>query len=66
VDDVDASQTAKLVNISTRALVQTGANVAIGGFIISGGVVFPDKEKYAPFHKLKTKCCHNPQQRRLS
>lgn len=28
--------TAKLANISTRAPVQTGANVAVGGFIING------------------------------
>ncbi|MFL6582903.1 MAG: putative Ig domain-containing protein [Chthoniobacterales bacterium] len=32
---IDASSDAKLANISTRGLVQTGDNVMIGGFIIS-------------------------------
>ncbi|MFL6526912.1 MAG: Ig domain-containing protein [Chthoniobacterales bacterium] len=32
---LDTSSTAKLANISTRGLVQTGDNVMIGGFIIS-------------------------------
>jgi hypothetical protein len=32
---LDSSSTAKLANISTRGLVQTGDNVMIGGFIIS-------------------------------
>jgi len=32
----DVSSQAQLVNISTRALVQTGDNVMIGGFIVSG------------------------------
>jgi hypothetical protein len=36
VNDVDTMQTATLVNISTRAAVGTGENVAVGGFIISG------------------------------
>jgi Tol biopolymer transport system component len=36
VNDVDTSQTATLVNISTRASVGTGESVAVGGFIISG------------------------------
>jgi uncharacterized repeat protein (TIGR01451 family) len=36
VDDVDTNQTATLVNISTRAFVGTGANVAVGGFIVNG------------------------------
>jgi hypothetical protein len=32
----ESSSTSKLVNISTRGFVQTGDNVMIGGFIISG------------------------------
>jgi hypothetical protein len=32
----DVSSQSQLVNISTRALVQTGDNVMIGGFIVSG------------------------------
>ncbi len=36
VDDVDTNQTATLINISTRAFVGTGSNVAVGGFIITG------------------------------
>jgi Putative Ig domain len=32
----DVSSAAQLVNISTRGLVQTGDNVMIGGFIVSG------------------------------
>jgi PKD repeat protein len=36
VDDVDTNQTATLDNISTRAYVGTGADVEVGGFIISG------------------------------
>jgi hypothetical protein len=36
VDDVDTSQTATLVNISTRAYVGTGSDAAVGGFIITG------------------------------
>jgi len=36
VDDVDTNQTTTLVNISTRALVGTGTDAAVGGFIISG------------------------------
>jgi hypothetical protein len=36
VNDVDTSQTATLINISTRAFVGTEENVAVGGFIISG------------------------------
>ncbi len=36
VDDVDAAQTATLINLSTRAFVGTDSNVAVGGFIISG------------------------------
>jgi hypothetical protein len=36
VDDVDTNHTAQLVNISTRASVGTGANVEVGGFVISG------------------------------
>ena len=34
--DVDAGANAHLSNISTRGFVQTGANVMIGGFIVSG------------------------------
>jgi Putative Ig domain len=37
----NATANATLVNISTRLLVQTGANVGIGGFIITG----PDAKK---------------------
>jgi probable HAF family extracellular repeat protein len=36
VDDVDANETARLINISTRAFVGTGANVEVAGFVISG------------------------------
>jgi len=36
VDDVDTTQTATLVNVSTRAFVGTNADAAVGGFIISG------------------------------
>jgi hypothetical protein len=35
--DLDPTAGSKLGNISTRALVQTGDNVMIGGFIITGG-----------------------------
>ena len=34
--DLDAVANAHLSNISTRGVVQTGANVMIGGFIVSG------------------------------
>ena len=34
--DLDAAANAHLSNISTRGFVQTGANVMIGGFIVSG------------------------------
>ncbi|HWX16868.1 MAG TPA: hypothetical protein VNY07_09805 [Chthoniobacterales bacterium] len=34
--DLDSAAASKLGNISTRALVQTGNNVMIGGFIITG------------------------------
>jgi hypothetical protein len=34
--DLDALANAQLSNISTRGFVQTGANVMIGGFIVSG------------------------------
>jgi len=34
--DLDAAANAHLTNISTRGFVQTGANVMIGGFIVSG------------------------------
>ena len=34
--DVDAGANSHLSNISTRGVVQTGANVMIGGFIVSG------------------------------
>ena len=34
--DLDPAAGSKLGNISTRALVQTGDNVMIGGFIITG------------------------------
>ena len=37
VYDLDPSANAKLGNISTRGLVDTGGNVMIGGLIISGG-----------------------------
>jgi hypothetical protein len=36
VIDVDDAKTSKLVNISTRGPVQTGADVMIGGFVIDG------------------------------
>jgi hypothetical protein len=36
VFEVNSADVTKLANISTRALVQTGANVMIGGFIIQG------------------------------
>jgi Putative Ig domain len=36
VYDVDVLSASQLVNISTRGLVQTGNNVMIGGFIVSG------------------------------
>ncbi len=35
--DLDLSVDSKLVNISTRGLVQTGDNVLLGGLIILGG-----------------------------
>lgn len=35
--DLDRSPDSKLANISTRALVQTGDNVLIGGFMLGGG-----------------------------
>lgn len=35
--DLDADQTTKLANISTRGFVQTNDNVMIGGFIMGGG-----------------------------
>jgi N-acetylneuraminic acid mutarotase len=34
--DVDSAAAAKLANISTRGIVQTGNNLMIGGFILSG------------------------------
>jgi hypothetical protein len=34
--DLDAVANAHLSNISTRGVIQTGANVMIGGFIVSG------------------------------
>jgi N-acetylneuraminic acid mutarotase len=34
--DVDSASAAKLANISTRGIVQTGNNLMIGGFILSG------------------------------
>jgi probable HAF family extracellular repeat protein len=36
VYDLDSSVDSKLANISTRGLVQTGDNVMIGGFIVTG------------------------------
>ena len=36
--DLDTSTSARLSNISTRGLVQTGGNVMIGGFVIQGPV----------------------------
>lgn len=39
--DLDRTTDAKLANISTRALVQTGDNVMIGGFIVLG----PDSQE---------------------
>lgn len=36
VYDVDVLSTSQLSNISTRGLVQTGNNVMIGGFVVSG------------------------------
>jgi hypothetical protein len=36
VYDLSASDSARLANISTRGLVQTGENVMIGGFILDG------------------------------
>ena len=38
VYDLDQIATSKLANISTRAFVDTGNNVMIGGLIVSGGV----------------------------
>jgi hypothetical protein len=35
--DLDADQSSKLANISTRGFIQTGDNVMIGGFIMGGG-----------------------------
>jgi plastocyanin len=37
VYDLDQPADSRLANISTRGLVQTGANVMIGGFILGGG-----------------------------
>jgi len=37
VFDVDLFSDSKLTNISTRARVQTGDNIMIGGFIVGGG-----------------------------
>jgi hypothetical protein len=37
VYDLDRAANSKLANISTRGLVQTGANVMIGGFIVLNG-----------------------------
>jgi plastocyanin len=37
VYDLDQPADARLANISTRGLVQTGTNVMIGGFILGGG-----------------------------
>jgi plastocyanin len=37
VYDLDQSESSQLANISTRASVQTGNNVMIGGFILGGG-----------------------------
>ena len=34
--DLDTSTNARLSNISTRGLVQTGGNVMIGGFVVQG------------------------------
>jgi hypothetical protein len=36
VYDLEPGSTSKLANISTRALVETGDNVVIGGFILGG------------------------------
>jgi hypothetical protein len=36
VYDLESASTAKLANVATRGLVQTGDNVLIGGFIIGG------------------------------
>jgi hypothetical protein len=36
VYDLDASDPAKVINISTRGFVMTGENMMIGGFIITG------------------------------
>jgi uncharacterized repeat protein (TIGR03803 family) len=36
VFDLDSNAASRLINISTRGLVQTGDNVMIGGFIING------------------------------
>ena len=41
VFDLDSTATSKLINISTRGLVETGDSVLIGGFIVKG----PDSEK---------------------
>lgn len=35
--DLDADESSKLANISTRGFIQTGDNVMIGGFILGGG-----------------------------
>jgi hypothetical protein len=36
--DLDTSTNARLSNISTRGLVQTGGSVMIGGFIVQSGI----------------------------
>jgi hypothetical protein len=41
VFDLDSTAASKLINISTRGLVETGDSVMIGGFIIKG----PDSDK---------------------
>ena len=48
--DLDPTAGSKLGNMSTRALVQTGNNVMIGGFIITGsGAEEGDRARYWPF-----------------
>jgi hypothetical protein len=41
VYDLDRTATSKLANISTRAAVQTGDNVLVGGFIVLGPASLP-------------------------
>src|SRR5437016_9277987 len=42
VYDLDQATASKLANISTRAFVDTGANIMIAGFILGGNGTMPD------------------------